>query len=58
MELPLGELTFTLPDNLLFFHSLGADIQNNLLHYLPRDGGEADSPVVSQILLLVLLENE
>jgi len=58
MKLPLGELMLTLPDSLIFFHLLGADIQNNVLHHVPRDGSEDDSLVVSQVLLLALLENE
>jgi len=32
-----SESTLTTPDNLLFFHLLGDDVQNQLFHYLPRD---------------------
>ena len=50
----LDESTLTTPDNLLFFHFLGDDIQNKLFRHFSRDG---DWPVVSQILLLALLED-
>ena len=33
------------------------DIQNELLHRLSRDGGEADQPSVPWVLLLALLED-
>jgi len=35
-------------------HLLGDDIQNKLLHHLPREEDEADWPVVSQLLFLAL----
>ena len=42
---------------LLLFHLLGDDIQNKLFHHLPRDEGEADGLVVSQLFLPLLLED-
>jgi len=47
----------TTPDNLLFLHLLYDDLQDELLHHFPRDGDEADRPVVSWILLLALFED-
>ena len=47
----------TTPDNLLFFHLLEDDLQDELLHHLSRDGGEADWSVVPWILLLALCED-
>ena len=47
----------TTPDNLLLFQLLVEGIQDKLFHYLSRDGGESDWPVVSQILLLTLFED-
>jgi len=44
-------------DNLLFFHLFDDDLQNELLHHLSWDGGEADRPVVPWILLLALFED-
>jgi len=40
------------PDNLLLFHLLGDGTQDKLFQHLSRDEGDADWPVVSQILLL------
>jgi len=48
---PFAEPMLTTANNLLLFHLLGNDIQNKLFHHLPRDGGEADWPVVSRVLL-------
>jgi len=45
------------PDNLLFFHLLNDDIQNELFHHFSRDGGEAARPVVPWVLLLALFED-
>lgn len=36
---------------------LGGDIQNDLLHHLSKDGGEADWSVISYVLLLALFED-
>jgi len=48
---PLGEyMLTTLLDNFLSFRLHGDGIQNKLLHYLSRNGGEADWSVVSQVL--------
>ena len=47
----------TTPDDLLLFQLLGEGIQNKLFHNLSRDRGEADQPVVSQILLLAIFED-
>ena len=47
----------TTPDNLLFLHLLDDGLQNELLHHLSRDGGEADRPVVPWVLLLGLFED-
>ena len=44
----------TTPDNL---HLLDDDLQDELLHHLSRDGGEADWPVVPWVLLLALFED-
>ena len=44
-------------DDLLFLHLLRDDLQNELLHRLSRDGGEADRLVVPWILLLALFED-
>jgi len=44
-------------DNLLFLHLLRDDIQNELLHHLSWDGGEADRPVFPCVLLLALFED-
>jgi len=38
-------------------HLLRNDIQNELLRYLSRDGGEADQPVFPWVLLLALFED-
>jgi len=54
---PLGKSMLTTTLNLLKFHLLGGDIHNKLFYHLPKDRGEADSPVVSQILLLALFED-
>jgi len=40
----------TTPDSLLFLRLLIDDLQNELLHRLSRDGGEADRPVVPWVL--------
>jgi len=53
---PLGESMLTTPDNLLFLHLLNDDLQNELPHHLSWDGGEADRPVISWVLLLALFE--
>ena len=53
----LGESMLTSPDYLFLFQSLGDDIQNEQLHHSPRNGGEADQPVVSQLPLLALFED-
>lgn len=37
----------TTPDHVLGLHVLGDDLHYELLHYLSRNGGEADWPVVS-----------
>jgi len=47
----------TTPNNDLFFHLLGDDIQNKLFHHFTRDRGEAGRPVVFQVLLLALCED-
>ena len=47
----LGESILTTPDNLLFLHLLNDDLQNELFYHLFRDGGEAEQPVVSWVLL-------
>ena len=54
---PLGESVLATPDKLLFLHLLVDDLQDNLLHQLSRDGGEAEWPVVSWVLLLALFED-
>ena len=36
----------TTPDDLLFLHLLNDDLQDELLHHLSWDGGEADQSVV------------
>ena len=41
----------TTPDNLLLLHLLNDDLQNELLHHLSQDRGEADRPVVPWVLL-------
>ena len=45
----------TAPEKFLFFHLLGDDIQNMLFYHLPRDGDEADWPIVAWIILLLPL---
>ena len=45
------------PDNLLFLHLLNDELQNESLHLLSWDGGEADKPVVPWVLLLALFED-
>jgi len=45
------------PDNLLFLSLLNDGIQNELLHHLSRDEGEAVRPLVPWILLLALFED-
>lgn len=52
---PLGESMLTTTDNLLLFHMLRDDMQDELFH-LSRDGGEADQPIVPWVLLLALSE--
>ena len=47
----------TIPDNLIFLHMLGDDIQNESFHHLSRDGGEADRSIITQVLLLALFED-
>jgi len=47
----------TTPDNLLFLHLLDDDLENEVLHHLSQDGGEADWPVVPWVLLLALFED-
>ena len=47
----------TTPDNLLFLHLLVDDLQDELLHHLSQDGGEADQPVVPWVLLPALFED-
>jgi len=54
---PLGKSMLTTPDNLLFLHLLDDDLQDELLHHLSRDGGEADRPLVTWVLLLALFED-
>ena len=55
---PLGESMLTTPDNnLLFFHLLHDDLQDELLHHLSRDGGDADRPVDPWVLFLALFED-
>ena len=54
---PLGESMLTTHHNLLFLHYFNDDIQNELLPHFSRDGGEADHPVVSWVLLLALFED-
>lgn len=49
-DFPLRKSMLTIPGNLLFFHVLGGDLQNDLT----RDEGGADWPVVSWALLLAL----
>ena len=48
---PLGESMLTTLDNLPFFLLHGDNIQNKLFHHIPRNGGEAEWPVVSPVLL-------
>ena len=43
--------------NFLFLLLLRDDIQSELFHHLSRDGGEADWPVVSWVLLLAIFED-
>lgn len=46
------------PSHLLVLNIFGNSFQQDLLqHHLPREQGEADWPVVPQILHLVLLED-
>jgi len=47
----------TTSDNLLLSQLLGEGIQYKLFHHLSRDGGKADWPVLSQIILLALFED-
>ena len=47
----------TISDNLLVLYMPGDDLQNELIHHLSRDRGEADCPIVPQVLLLVLAED-
>ena len=47
----------TTPDSLLFLYLLVDDLQNELLHHVSQDGGEADRPVVPWVLLLALFED-
>ena len=52
----LHESMLTTLDNLLFLHLSQNDIQNELLHLLSQDGGEADQPAVPWVLLLAFIE--
>ena len=54
---PLVECMLATPGNFLFLHLLHDGLQNELLRHLSRDGGEADRPVVSWVLLLALFED-
>lgn len=54
--LPLGESLLTTPDNLHLFQLLGDSLQNKLFHHLPGDRGEAEWPVVFQLLPLAISE--
>ena len=47
----------TTPHILLLLHLLNDILQNELLHHISRDGGEADWPVVPWVLLLAPFED-
>lgn len=47
----------TAPDHLYAFHVGRDGLQNEVLHHLSRDSGEADWWVVSWVLLLPLFED-
>lgn len=53
----LCKCTLTTPNNLPALNVFGSGLQGYLLHHLPLDQGKDKWPVISQILLLVLLEN-
>ncbi|PKU37366.1 zinc finger rna-binding hypothetical protein [Limosa lapponica baueri] len=53
----LGKSMLTTSNNFLFFNMFGDDFQNKSLHYLPKDRGEANWPVVSWVLHLALFED-
>lgn len=44
----------TTPNNFPLIHVFGDSFQDNLLYQLPKDQGEANHAVVSQILLALL----
>lgn len=47
----------TAPVDFLLPHVHRNSFQDELLHRLPRDRGEADQPVVLQVVLIALLED-
>jgi len=48
----LGKSMLITSDNLLFLHLLDDDLQDELVHHLSRDGGEADRPMHSSLLII------
>lgn len=48
----------TTPSNLPVIIRLGNGFQSYLFHHVPRDQGEANWPMVSQILPLALFEDK
>jgi len=53
---PFDKFMLNTPNQLLLLYSYGNVFQEDFLHHLPRNTGEADWPVVPWIFFLDLLE--
>lgn len=53
----LCKCTLTSPNNLPALNVFGSGLHDYLIHHLPMDQGKDKLPIISQILLLILLEN-
>lgn len=47
----------TTPNHFHVFQMFGNGFQEDLIHHIPSDQGESDWHIISQILLLALLED-